>query len=347
MIGDKQSQSVGDGSSGTQINGNVTINSLCDIEKVMSLVRSEVEGYMRLHREIVHERMDHFEDKIFKKFSNNEHANTNAFSDPDFAHTVQNAAKSYARSGDESVADTLVDLIARRSKCLERNRLALSLNQAVEVAGDLGIEEFSALSFIMAMRYSSLPAASPAGFLETFKKHIVPLIENLPKSRSCAQYLIARRCGYNGVSHWEISNWSGVYRNIFTDGISEDEYEGFSDGFRDVATKENVVVRSAFDASRIVFNLKDRFRFVEFLEEYNFSPEEKERAINYYDGRLWNAENFITNVREKVPDLLAAINVWETADLNYLELTTLGLAVGHGYLRHLTGLDADLSIWIQ
>lgn len=349
MIWEKQSQGVGDNSNAVQVSGNLIVNnSGCDPKEILGLIREEIQGQMKLLREITRERLEDFEERIFKKISETDKVNTQAFSDPDFVQTVEGAFRAHARNGDESVADTLIDLIARRSQCNKRDRLALSINQAVQIAADLTIEEFSALAFIMVVRHASLPALDKNGLSDQVRKHIIPLIKNLPSSRSSFLYMQSMRCGiYNdSFTTWQVNAWSEEYKSIFNDGFDIAGFDRLSDATKYIAGSGNIVKRSWVDNSKLVFNFKNDAMAIEFFKAAQIKEDDRRTIIELQNSGSWKGD---LKQRSKIlmPEIFSVLEAWEQSNVGAFQISTLGMAIGHAYLRHATGFDADLKIWIK
>jgi hypothetical protein len=47
-----------------------------------------------------------------------------------------------------------------------------------------------------------------------------------------------------------------------------------------------------------------------------------------------------------MPEAVDLVALWSDTLLNRMQLTSVGMAIGHGYWRRETGADAPLSIWI-
>jgi hypothetical protein len=47
-----------------------------------------------------------------------------------------------------------------------------------------------------------------------------------------------------------------------------------------------------------------------------------------------------------VPESAGLIDLWDNTALKQLHLTSVGLAIGHGYWRRATEIDAPLGIWL-
>src|SRR5229473_350490 len=147
----QQDQDVRGGSLAVQSGRDTVIQhglSPAQMKEIMEAIASQLPGYAAVAREIVDERLRDFEQRVIGRFADTSSTRSEAFKDPDFQHVVIRAQNAYARSGDEQVRETLVDLIARRSMETDRTRLLLSLDEAVEKAALLTKNEFAELSFV-------------------------------------------------------------------------------------------------------------------------------------------------------------------------------------------------------
>lgn len=147
-----QDQRVTEGSTALQAARDIVVVHQGISPDKMSEILVSMATQLSLYRDeamqVVNARMDSFRDEILKRFAEEGQANSAAFRDPDFQYLIGEAQNAYARSGDEAVRDTLVDIIARRSLETGRTRLALTLNDAATKAPFLTAEEFAALSLV-------------------------------------------------------------------------------------------------------------------------------------------------------------------------------------------------------
>ncbi|SDZ62799.1 hypothetical protein SAMN05444004_1443 [Jannaschia faecimaris] len=98
------------------------------------------------------ERLEKFRNNLIKGFSENGTGKIEAFSDPDFQGALLDAQKAVARSGDESLENVLVELVRKRSTCEKRDRLCLTLNDAISKVGSIPEPDLNALSLILSLR---------------------------------------------------------------------------------------------------------------------------------------------------------------------------------------------------
>src|SRR4051794_27193861 len=122
----KQTQDVSGFALAIQSGGDTTFTqglSPGDLRQIIEALGAQLPTYAALAREIVDARLRDIEEKIIQRFAADRLTRTEAFKDPDFQYLLTRAQHAYARSGDPKIADTLVDLIAQRSKHTDRNRL--------------------------------------------------------------------------------------------------------------------------------------------------------------------------------------------------------------------------------
>ena len=152
----KQSQDVGSSAVAVQAQGDATVCVGMDAKEVQLVIHAAFESALPMYRavaeQIAEKRMRDLEDRIVERLSTQQSMRREALEDPDFQYLLTTAHHAYARSGSEQVADTLVDLISRRSEETDRTRLALSLNTAVETCSRLTKNEFAELSVCFLIR---------------------------------------------------------------------------------------------------------------------------------------------------------------------------------------------------
>src|SRR5207247_819217 len=118
----------------------------------------------------------------------------------DFQYLLNDAQEAFARSGDEAVRDTLIDIITRRSLETTRNRLAITLNDAATKAANLTVNEFAALSLAYVLRYTVHQNLNSFDeFCQYLKTSIIPFVKDVSREHSSFQHLEAQSCGSVGL----------------------------------------------------------------------------------------------------------------------------------------------------
>jgi hypothetical protein len=137
----RQDQNVRDGSIAVQSGENTNIFQGPSPTQIKEIVQATAEAllpsFTQVARQIADDRMKDFETVLLARANDPSVMRSEAFKDPDFQYLLGRAQHAYARSGDHQLRDTLIDLIARRSREEDRTRLSLTLNEAVEKAAVL------------------------------------------------------------------------------------------------------------------------------------------------------------------------------------------------------------------
>jgi hypothetical protein len=122
----QQKQHVETGGQAVQAGRDVVVHAGMSPEQmtaIMVAMANELSRFKDEALQLVDKRVVEFRDDILKVFSQPGRANPAAFRDPDFQYLLFDAQSAYARSGDEAVRGTLIDIIARRSLEADRNRM--------------------------------------------------------------------------------------------------------------------------------------------------------------------------------------------------------------------------------
>ena len=148
---DSQKQSAGEGSTAIQAARDVTINngvSIAQMSEIITALSAHVERLSATAKELIEDRLSQFRTEIVTRFANDTSTKIEAFSDPDFQASILDAQRAFARSGDSNLQSVLTDLIAQRSKQPARNRITLTLNDAITKAGSIPKADLNALSLM-------------------------------------------------------------------------------------------------------------------------------------------------------------------------------------------------------
>ena len=176
-----QDQDIENGSVGIQSGRDTIIQQGITTEQlsqILGAIAALIPSFVAIAKEIVDARLEAFEKEIMSKFANSQKADSEAFKDPDFLYMLASAQHAYVRSDDQTTQQILIDLLARRSQEKQRSRLSLTLNQAIEKASFLTINEFAELSLCFLVSHTYIDHINS---LELFAAHInefyIPLLD--------------------------------------------------------------------------------------------------------------------------------------------------------------------------
>jgi hypothetical protein len=204
----RQDQSVEAGSWAVQAGRDVVYNGV-SVEQMAAIMAGMAKQLLTFQDEALakaNARIDSFQQEILKRFAQPDKGNSEAFRDPDFQYLLGDAQEAFARSGDEAVRDTLVDIIARRSMETTRNRLAITLNDAATKAANLTLNEFAALSLVYLIRYTVDQSINSFPALCTYvRNRLLPFAKDCSNEQSSFWHLQAQSCGMAELGHVDIS----------------------------------------------------------------------------------------------------------------------------------------------
>jgi hypothetical protein len=101
------------------------------------------------------------------------------------------------------------------------------------------------------------------------------------------------------------------------------------------------------DKKKFQFNALDKAILLDRSKECGLPEERIINAWNIFENTIWSEAEFIAELKPNVPKIDELFRLWKGTPLQNLELTSVGMAIGHANAVRVTGFDADLSIWIK
>lgn len=351
MTMSSQSQQASEGALAVQSGRDTIVKqgiSTSQMTEILGALAAQFPAQQAAAQQLVTERLADFEKYFLEKFSNSTIGNSGAFADPDFQFIVRASQHAYARSGDEGVRDTLVDLIARRSLATERTRLSLTLNEAIEKAARLTKNEFAELSLCYLIRYTQNGGVNNLdSFAKYFSDYISPLLPDISEADASYQYIEAQVCGTVSVlKAGVVSQLRTNYAGVFSKGFDRITLEShLPDGKKNVL--DEMLMQCLNDAERLQFNVLNKDTFMTKSKKFGLEQGQLDNVWNMFFSTVWDDEEFLFKVEPAVPQIRMLKRMWDETNMCKLTLNTAGIAIGHTNLVRLSKLDADLSIWIK
>jgi hypothetical protein len=353
MIENKQDQRATEGAIAIQSARDTIIQggiSPADMRAIISELASQIPALAAVAREVADARLDAFEERLLAKFAERDKANSAAFKDPDFQYLLTRAQHAYARSGDEVTRDTLVDLIAKRSKERQRSRLSLTLNEAVEKAAVLTTNEFAELSLCYFLSRTVFNGVGNVGLLGAiFLKHVSPLLSDISREEASYAYLVAQSCADVGIGSSPATEIiRRTYGGLFSKGFARNlPLPGLSPERSEFVHRSALVLPCLHNPENSQIRAINEIEFKKLAEAVSLSTQEATQVWNVFNGTIMNGEELINTFEKSYPDVRSLIDLWDKTPLARLQLTTVGTAIGYANLARVTGFEADLGIWIK
>ena len=191
-MADKQDQKSGDDSVNVQAGGNVSFGMSYSETKDLAQVVARQEARVEMER-----RMQEIADAVYYRLQKEKPAEARAaVSSPDFQLALFDAQKGYARTGDATLRDMLLNLLINRVGADDRPLVHAVLAEALVTAPKLLPRHFDLLTAIFVFRHSKMNDITSREQLRAFlARFLVPFIDDWPASDPTFEYLQYTGCG--------------------------------------------------------------------------------------------------------------------------------------------------------
>jgi hypothetical protein len=351
MLNKDQAQIVGDGATAVQAAGNVSITqvglSYSDVRDVaLDVFRSNFYQLAGPAMETARARAEEITESFLKKLQDNNPEGFSKGQDPDFQYALLTVQKEYARNGDKELGDLLVDLLVDRSKQNQRDILQIVLNESLNTAPKLTDSQLAVLTIVFLFRYVRHPRINNHAELGAFfDKTVSSFSSKIVKGNSSYQHLEFTRCG--SIQMGEISLEECLelnYQRLFFKGFDKDEIANreISDGHH-----QWLFIPCLNDATKFQFLAPNRELLQKHSDLIGLTANDKSKILDLFDhNKMSNAE-----IKDRCiaisPYMANVFDVWSDSPMKSLNLTSVGIAIGHANLKRLVGEVASLSTWIN
>ncbi len=317
-----------------------------DLKTILDALAGLANQYTAIAKDIFNERIEYLIGRIYHRFTESD-ANRDAFKDPDFQCTVDDALRAHGRSGDSVVADILVGLIASRSKETTRGRLALTLNQAVQKSAQLTRNEFAELSLIMLFKhFVNNSVQSLPDFAQFLNEQAAPLMPDVSPEQASYSYLLAQGCGsYQQFGNQPLHllfrlNYLGVLNFGFD--LTELSLKVSNTELRKL-DETNLIIKCVNDEGRLQLNALNRKHFMSKAVPA-LSVGTATALWAFFDSRMWTQQQIIENLRPTAPIIYDLFQYWESEiPISRFELNAVGIAIAHANLSRTSSIGIKLS----
>lgn len=265
---------------------------------------------------------------------------------PDVQTAVFEAQVGYARAGEESLKEDLIDLLAKRMKEDDRNLRTLALNEAIVCAPKLTEQQRRAIAWIFYLRETRpSETQSTEDYLKDLRGTVAHLGTDIPTGR--ADYRHMEYVGIGSIQLTEASFGEVVMKEAdgqFTRGFSPSHIE------TELLTrlKDLKLVRQSFwDPELLQMVYGPYTRLEEILVQHGFAHDVPSLMHVGTNGRM-STEGVTEGVLANVPEIGPIRDAWEspTTGMKSFRLTSVGLALGNAYYSRAVGQNLPLSMWL-
>jgi hypothetical protein len=264
--------------------------------------------------------------------------------DPDMQYSLFNAQREFARSGEPDLETALVDLLVDRAGEEERSTRAVVLNEAITVAPKLSVAQRKAIATCFLLKYTTWrgPLNLDAFYELDIRQSLIPVVDGLPRHQSDYQHIEYVGAGAVGIGAVNLGD-ALIHQapGCFTTGFVREGVPSLAN----LLDNRKLIVPCIRDDTRLQIAAQHEDDLDALAATAGASDQLAELRAVFAQGRL-PQQAALDELRSRVPDSSELVTVWEESALKSLSLTSVGLAIGHGYWRRVTASPAPLSIWI-
>lgn len=344
----KKTQESGDNSVNLQAE-NITVNTGLSIAHVKEIALEVFEGnFYKLAgvaKETADQRAKEITEQFLEELSEKNPGGLKTSEDPDFQHSLFQAQKEYARSGDKELGDILVDILVDRSKEEERSLLQVVLNESLSIAPKLNSTQLDILACCFNLGYTRrLNIATPQMFADYLNDAVLVFADAVGEKDSNYKHLEYVGCAAIRAGSRDIVNiLMQTYKAIFCKGF---EREQLNDIAEESPNIWNVIIPCPHNVNLVQARGMDDDVIRTLCKQQAISEENANKLIQINNSQMMNKNEATDYLKSICPKFERFLEDIAKSSFNNLDLTSVGIAIAHAHSRKKVGFDADLSIWI-
>ncbi len=310
-----------------------------DVFNANFLKLSESAGKIALIR--TQEITEKYLNKLFAK----DPALLQSMEDPDMQYALFTAQKEYARTGDSELADLLVDILVDRTAQTERSVLKIALNESLEIAPKLTVEQYNVLSIIFVIRYTKrLGINNIKNFGDYLRSVILPFTDNIRSDDPCFQHLDYAGCGSVQLSKHAMGElFRVIYPGLFWRGAHPKEIEELKEKYN---IPSDLIIACHNNSELFQFKAIDEETLKKTCENLNLDEQATKHFISFQKSHLLNEDQACDLVLSVVPELKDFFGLWNSTSLSRFTLTSVGIAIAHANIRRRIDENFNINIWV-
>ncbi|MCR3972404.1 hypothetical protein NUK55_14975 [Aeromonas veronii] len=352
MINDRiQRQEAGDGSTNYQAETITVVQGLSYRDARDIALDVYQQNFIKLSEhaaQVALGRAEEFIDDFLGKIQSKNPALLEQMNQPSIQNSLYCAQKQYAVTGDKELKGLLLDLVVQRCEQEERSIHQIVLDEAIELAPKLTVEQMDALSLNFIV-YKTIfnGIRSQEALFEHIKTQILPFIESLKFDTSCYEhltYLGAATVEYTGKIPQLYEGYQETYKGLFSKGFDEAEVVQLLD----VEKKAERLIMPCINYPNLYQVAVLRSDELDIACEQLEIPDGiKVKIRGLMDSHTMTPEEIKTFLLEKVPETEQLFEFWDKTRIHKMFLTTVGIALAQANFLRRTGVELNIDIWVK
>jgi hypothetical protein len=342
-MNNKQEQAADGGSTAIQAAGNINITiagpSLVEIKEIaLDVFRSNFYELKSIAKETAEERAELFLQRFLMGAQKINPNGIEQGHNPAFQIALYNATKSYAISGNDTLADVLIELLKERSSSTQRSLTQIVLEEAINTAGSLTDEHLSAMSACFIAKHREINNfIHHHDFATEIDNLIKPYLQGMRVSAISHQFLIFKGCiGHTSFTETPENIIMKKYSGCFMAGIDNPENEMSLLGLE---YNPKLFIRCLNNENKFQIAATNQSHLRNILKTTPYTTEQKSAIERLYVSNIVD-DSEVKEICIKIRDCMADYFInsrGSLANSNYL--TPIGIAIAHANISRATEID--------
>jgi hypothetical protein len=296
--------------------------------------------------EVAESRAEEITDAFLAKLQRESPSGFSQARDPGFQYALYTVQKEHARSGDQDLADLLVDLLVDRTKYEPRDFIQIVLDESLSTAPKLTNAQLATLAAVFYLRYTKdLGLGSHESFGMTLDKYLAPLLGSITNSMASFQHLEFSGCGAIAETEITLERIFAVqYQGLFMKGCDSSAIEELSPT---IVNDSRLFIPCLNDQTKLQVKAVCGDSLKGYLEQLQISEEDTVKIVNLFDSNLMSHDEIRAKCISIRPYMAAVFEFWSNSPAKNFSLTSVGMAIGHANIKRFAGEFGNLSIWIN
>ena len=292
------------------------------------------------------ERAEEITEKFLKTFFEDSNQDKTKLEEPAVQSSIYEVQKAYARTGDEQLAQRLLDTLVARVISEERSINQIVLDEAISVLPKLTDNEVNLLSFMVSATKVQYQGINTLQAFDDFVN--TALLKFFPDKISTSELKHLQYCGCftlpMGGPHafMSLGEYLGVrYKGLLVNGFSEQQFKVETNGM-DLASLGDFIIKNLRNHEMYQFNALYDSEFDQRLVQLGLGEQGKLLKS------LWHKTAMNKTEVEKViidinPHANTLINAWNKTILPAIELSPVGYAIAVINFNRI--MNSKLDFW--
>jgi hypothetical protein len=297
--------------------------------------------------EVARDRAERITREYLEKLQNSNLVALVSVQDPDMLQAIYTAQEGYARSGEEDLERILIDLLVDRSGQQDRDLKTVVLNEAIAVLPKLTARQRATIAICFVVRYTQYTGPLDLDSCFVYIDHnIVPFIELTSDKMADYQHIQSSGVGVIDSYPNRLGNiFSRIFCGFFTNGFTADELPPVAREYlREHEGNSRILVPCLRNSRKLQINSPSLQGITELSAA---EGADRGQLVSLSAFGLMHESEIKADLISRLPEMSVLLERWDNTPLEQLELTTVGLAIGHSYWRQITGGSVPLDIWLD